>query len=122
MLPMLRVAVWLLLALVAVPSYAVPRSASEEDEGEDDTYSYSEAPEPPPPSSPPPPPPRPPPPPVQITLCSDACPKSPKFASDNYCDDGGPDAAFDNCELGTDCADCGPRVRMAHVPAAPQCR
>ena len=36
-------------------------------------------------------------------LCSNTC-----FASDDgMCDDGGPDAWFDSCDLGTDCADCG---------------
>ena len=86
----------------------------------DYTYSYSEAPQPPPPEPPPPPPPLPPPPPASITLCSNTCSKAPKFASDSFCDDGGTDASFDNCDLGTDCSDCGPRVRIAHVPAAPR--
>ena len=86
----------------------------------DYTYSYSEAPLPPPPEPPPPPPPLPPPPPASITLCSNSCPKAPKFASDSFCDDGGPDATFDNCDLGTDCSDCGPRVRLARVPSAPR--
>ena len=79
-------------------------------------YSYSEAPEPPPPAPPPPPPPYPPPPPAQVVLCANNCPKAPKFASDSYCDDGGPDATFDNCELGTDCTLLGSNaVRPSHV-------
>ena len=86
----------------------------------DYTYSYSEAPMPPPPEPPPPPPPLPPPPPASITLCSNTCSKAPKYASDSFCDDGGPDAIFDNCDLGTDCSDCGPRVRLARVPSAPR--
>ena len=85
----------------------------------DYSYTYSETPLPPPPAPPPPPPPHPPPPPASITLCSNTCPKAPKFASDSYCDDGGTDASFDNCDLGTDCSDCGPRTRLARVPAAP---
>ena len=86
----------------------------------DYTYSYSEAPLPPPPEPPPPPPPLPPPPPASITLCGNECASNPKFASDSFCDDGGPDASFDKCDLGTDCSDCGPRVRLARVPAMPK--
>jgi hypothetical protein len=37
--------------------------------------------------------------------CSNECP----FAGDGACDDGGPDAEFDLCPLGTDCDDCGQR-------------
>jgi hypothetical protein len=37
-------------------------------------------------------------------LCSNTC----EFAFDDECDDGGPGADFDECELGTDCGDCGP--------------
>lgn len=32
------------------------------------------------------------------------------YASDDRCDDGGPDASFSLCPLGTDCDDCGPRA------------
>ena len=84
------------------------------------SYSYDAYPQPPLPSPPPPPHAPPPPPPTQITLCANGCPAKPKYANDNYCDDGGPDSLFDNCELGTDCADCGPRVRYARVPLAPR--
>ncbi len=82
--------------------------------------SYDETPMPPPPRHPPPPTPPPPPPPAAITLCSNGCPRAPKFARDTFCDDGGPDSNFDKCELGTDCEDCGPRVRFAMVPASPK--
>jgi hypothetical protein len=37
-------------------------------------------------------------------LCNDSC----RFANDDVCDDGRPGAAFDACEPGTDCGDCGP--------------
>ena len=84
------------------------------------SYSYDAYPQPPLPSPPPPPHAPPPPPPTQITLCANGCPAKPKYANDNYCDDGGPDSLFDNCELGTDCADCGPRVRYARVPLSPR--
>jgi hypothetical protein len=39
------------------------------------------------------------------TMCEDTC----LFAYDGECDDGGPDADWSVCDLGTDCADCGPR-------------
>ena len=69
-----------------------------------------------PPSQPPPPPnPRPPPfPPVvpgrqhrvKPMLCNNQC----EYARDGMCDDGGDaEDAYENCALGTDCADCGPR-------------
>ena len=100
--------------LVLLPGgAAAPRASTPADY----TYSYEQVPLPPPPQPPPPPLPQPPPPPIHITLCQNNCLKAPKFASDSYCDDGGPDAAFSNCELGTDCADCGPRIREAHIPA-----
>lgn len=38
-------------------------------------------------------------------LCMDTC----DWAGDGVCDDGGPDAEYDVCAYGTDCADCGPR-------------
>jgi hypothetical protein len=37
--------------------------------------------------------------------CNDTC----VFAGDGECDDGGPGAQFVECDLGTDCTDCGPR-------------
>lgn len=32
------------------------------------------------------------------------------FSGDGECDDGGPDADTDFCQLGTDCDDCGRRI------------
>ena len=37
--------------------------------------------------------------------CSNAC----AYTSDGPCDDGGQGSEFAICDLGTDCADCGPR-------------
>lgn len=37
--------------------------------------------------------------------CTNTC----RDADDGFCDDGGPGADYNICELGTDCADCGPR-------------
>lgn len=39
--------------------------------------------------------------------CSDTC----RYARDGECDDGGPDALYDVCALGSDCSDCGPGSR-----------
>ena len=39
------------------------------------------------------------------SACEDSC----EFALDGECDDGGTDAAYDLCDLGTDCSDCGAR-------------
>ena len=38
------------------------------------------------------------------SLCTNTC----EYANDGECDDGGPESLYDDCELGTDCADCGP--------------
>ena len=38
-------------------------------------------------------------------LCSDSC----EYAGDGVCDDGGPDAQYEDCAYGTDCGDCGRR-------------
>lgn len=38
--------------------------------------------------------------------CENTC----VFSNDGDCDDGGPGAQYDYCELGTDCADCGVRT------------
>lgn len=44
-------------------------------------------------------------------VCSSTCPGNPEFANDGACDDGDiATAAFAECEWGTDCGDCGPRV------------
>ena len=37
--------------------------------------------------------------------CSEHC----RWASDGYCDDGGPGFQYADCVSGTDCTDCGPR-------------
>ncbi len=45
-------------------------------------------------------------------LCEDTCgPRGNEgaWADDGACDDGGPGAEYNECELGTDCTDCGPR-------------
>jgi len=39
-------------------------------------------------------------------MCTNTCP----YANDGECDDGGTDADYAICELGTDCGDCGARV------------
>ena len=41
-----------------------------------------------------------------VTLCSNTC----QFAHDGECDDGGPDADYPVCNIGSDCGDCGERV------------
>ena len=45
-------------------------------------------------------------------LCEDTCGPAgapDAWAGDGACDDGGPGAEFAECDLGTDCTDCGPR-------------
>ena len=46
-------------------------------------------------------------------LCIDTCGfggiYDGSWAGDGWCDDGGFGSDYDACELGTDCADCGPR-------------
>ncbi|RAL23701.1 hypothetical protein DL240_05960 [Lujinxingia litoralis] len=39
-------------------------------------------------------------------LCTNTC----QFANDGECDDGGPGAQYGDCDLGTDCTDCGARA------------
>jgi hypothetical protein len=39
------------------------------------------------------------------TGCTNTC----AYANDGECDDGGPGVAYNECALGTDCNDCGPR-------------
>jgi hypothetical protein len=42
--------------------------------------------------------------------CStDGCTNTCGWASDGVCDDGGTGSTWDDCDLGTDCDDCGPR-------------
>ena len=43
--------------------------------------------------------------PLPPQLCTNSC----EHANDNVCDDGGAQAAFDVCALGSDCNDCGSR-------------
>lgn len=45
---------------------------------------------------------------VEASVCEATC----RYASDGQCDDGGPGAIFQDCEIGTDCADCGARRLM----------
>jgi len=52
--------------------------------------------------------------------CSDTCPS----ARDGTCSDGGSDTVYYDCELGTDCTDCGPRPdpsssQASSAPAPP---
>lgn len=42
---------------------------------------------------------------LSLQHCEDTC----LFASDGWCDDGGPGASYDVCSFGTDCGDCGSR-------------
>ena len=59
-------------------------------------------------------------------LCGESC----YYASDGYCDDGGPGADYIDCTLGSDCTDCGDRTPPSlelgspfqthlHPPSAP---
>jgi hypothetical protein len=48
-------------------------------------------------------------PPFQV--CTDSC----NWPADGECDDGGPDSDFAGCSLGTDCTDCGVRLRQGQV-------
>ena len=52
-------------------------------------------------------------------LCNDDCDLM-DFASNGYCQDGGPGAESNQCALGTDCTDCGPR-HSVHDCDAPNC-
>ncbi len=45
-------------------------------------------------------------PPAPVGLCEETC----QWSNDGECDDGGPNSLYSGCDLGTDCADCGPRV------------
>ncbi len=49
-------------------------------------------------------------------LCINSC----EYDYDDYCDDGGPGSHYADCELGTDCYDCGQRLHPSPpVPAYP---
>ena len=47
--------------------------------------------------------------------CAETC----TVASNGVCNDGGSGSEFSDCSLGTDCADCGPRIRRP--PSPPGC-
>ena len=47
--------------------------------------------------------------------CAETC----TVASNGVCNDGGPGSEFSQCSLGTDCIDCGPRIRPP--PSPPGC-
>jgi len=66
--------------------------------------------------SPPPPSPSPPPPPSPPPEAQWGCTNSCWSAADGYCDDGGPGAEYSDCDLGTDCDDCGARTVPAFGP------
>ena len=38
-------------------------------------------------------------------MCNENC----TYSNDGYCDDGGIGSSFDDCDVGTDCLDCGKR-------------
>ena len=38
------------------------------------------------------------------------CDESCHYATDDWCDDGGPGAEYGECDLNTDCTDCGVRI------------
>ena len=45
---------------------------------------------------------------ISCSTCLNSCYRS----SDGTCDDGGDDATYDVCEIGSDCDDCGPRLNL----------
>jgi len=47
--------------------------------------------------------------------CTNTC----VWAFDSECDDGGPGAEYSDCELGSDCSDCGPRAPPPPSVASP---
>ncbi len=70
---------------------------------------------PPSPENPPPPPTPPPPPPV---ACDDSC-ATLGWVKDGTCDDGGAGSEYSVCPVGSDCTDCGERVKPSPPPAPP---
>ena len=50
-------------------------------------------------------------------LCLDTCGY---WASNGYCDDGGPGSSSSLCSPGTDCSDCGPHCTPPPPPSPPQ--
>ena len=68
-------------------------------------------------------PPPPPPPPLYVPrnashVMTDCCTDSCSYASDGFCDDGGPGSEYGFCGLGSDCTDCFSRCRSP-VPGLP---
>merc|ERR1719487_2166421 len=51
---------------------------------------------------------------AQTTICLDDCST---WASNGYCQDGGPNSIGNSCPYGHDCTDCGPRTY--HSPSPP---
>lgn len=47
----------------------------------------------------------------ETEYCEDSC----IFANDGECDDGGQDSQSDYCDWGTDCTDCGKRIKVEIV-------
>ncbi len=52
---------------------------------------------------------------AQVLVCDDECP----YANDGQCDDGGSGSVLDVCAWGTDCSDCGRRVRAEGAQVQP---
>jgi len=51
--------------------------------------------------------------------CNNECLGAPEYAEDGTCDDGGVGSTYSDCELGTDCEDCGFQVRCLVPPSPP---
>ena len=51
---------------------------------------------------------------IEGTNCEDMCQDTCQYPSDGTCDDGGPGSEYSQCQLGTDCADCGARLPEAN--------
>ena len=53
-------------------------------------------------------------------ICLNTCVGQPTWGSDGFCDDGGDGALYSDCQLGTDCTDCGaPRCPSPSLPPSP---
>ena len=57
-------------------------------------------------------------------LCKNTCDNpfgngGPKFIGNGHCQDGHADAEGAQCDLGTDCDDCGPRYYLPPSPPPP---
>jgi hypothetical protein len=53
---------------------------------------------------------------VEVELCSNAC--GALAAANGVCEDGGMDSKASTCKLGSDCEDCGPRMKVDGKPSA----